>query len=91
MVRTFAVDQLFFGVEALATVAVKPAVLAEIDIAGIVDPLQDLLHKAHMMGVGGADEVIVGDAAIVPDASETAALTRSRKLFGSETLASPAT
>jgi hypothetical protein len=61
VIGAFAVHQFPFGVEALAAEAVEPFVFAEIDVAGVVDALQDLLHHSHVGRVGGADEVVVGD------------------------------
>ena len=70
VVRALAVLQLLLGVETLAAVAVVTAVLPEIDVAGIVDVLQDPADRRLVVVVRGADEVIVGDAAGVPGGPE---------------------
>src|SRR5581483_6690822 len=70
VIGALAVHQLFFRVKALTAVAVKAAVLAEVDFAGVVDFLQHLAHVVLMIAVGGADEMIVGDAAAIPGGAE---------------------
>ncbi len=72
MVGTLAVDQLLLGVEALAAGAVQAAVAAEVDVAVGVDAAEDLLHRADVVGVGGADEVVVAEPAGVPGVAEDA-------------------
>ncbi len=66
MIGTFAVDQFFLRVKALAAVAVKPAVVAEVNVACVVNLLQHLAHVFLVVIIGRANEVIVGDAASVP-------------------------
>ena len=46
--------------------AVETFVRAQLDVAGVVDPLQELLHGFVMARLGGADEVVVGDVERVP-------------------------
>src|SRR5262249_31771765 len=53
---------LLLGVEALAADAVLAPVLAEIDLAGVPQGLQDLLHHRLVARLGGPDEVVIGDA-----------------------------
>ena len=66
MVRAFAIDQFLLGVETLASVAVKAAVFAEINIAAVINFLQHALNIFLVVGVGRANEVIVGDTASIP-------------------------
>src|SRR5438093_12926565 len=70
VVRALAVDDLLLRVEALAAVAVPSAVLAEVDLAGVVELLEDGLHHHLVAGLGGADEIVVGDAAPGPGLPE---------------------
>ena len=70
MVRTLAVDDLLLGVEALAAVAVPAAVLAEVDLARVVELLENGLHDDSVARLGRADEVVVGDAEALPGLSE---------------------
>ncbi len=66
VIGALAVHDLLLGVEALAAVAVPAAVLAEVDLARVVEALQDLLHHLLVPRLGGADEVVVGDAEAPP-------------------------
>jgi hypothetical protein len=70
VVGTLAVDELLLGVEALAARAVQAAVAAEVDVAGVVDLLEDRLHGPHVIGVGRADEAVVGEVRLLPRAAE---------------------
>ena len=54
-----AVDQLGLGVVRLAGHAVEALVRAEVDVAGVVAGLQQLVHGPVVAGLGGADEVVV--------------------------------
>ena len=60
MVRTLAVDEFPFGVETFTAETVQPFVFTEIDVAGIVDFLENGFHHGHVVRVGGADETVVG-------------------------------
>ena len=61
-----AVDQLVVGVVLLAGHAVLALVHVELDVAGVVAPLQQLAD-AHLVALlGGADEVVVGDVQLLP-------------------------
>src|SRR5215472_5450994 len=62
VIWTLAVDDLLLRVEALAPVAIPAAVLAEVDLAGVVELLEDGLDHALVARLRGADEVVVGDA-----------------------------
>src|SRR5690625_2980448 len=70
MVGALAVDELLLGVVALAGNTVEAAVLAEVDVAGVVDALQDLLDDLLVAVLAGADEVVVADAQVFPDILE---------------------
>ena len=48
------------GLEVGAARAVPALVEALVDVAVVVHPLDDLLHLRHVLGVGGADEEVVG-------------------------------
>ena len=73
MVGALAVDQLLLGVEALAAVAVQAAVAAEVDVAvGVRRGARISCTVRTWYVVGGADEVVVADAARVPGVAEDA-------------------
>ena len=59
--RALAVDQLVLGVIGLARHAVEALVGTELDVAVVVDDLEELLDRPHVAGLGGADEVGVGE------------------------------
>ena len=65
--RAEAVDDLGGLVEALAGHAVRSLVLAEVDVALVVELLRQPLHRADMALLRGADEVVVGDLEPLPD------------------------
>ena len=73
VVRAAAVHQVPLQVKALAAEAIEPAVLPEVNVPGVVHPLQDLLHHAHVGRVGGADVVVVADIQAVPGPAEAGA------------------
>ena len=50
VVRAEAVDQFLFRVETFAAEAVVPAILAEIDIAPVIDPIEDILDHLDVAG-----------------------------------------
>ena len=61
MDRTVAVDQVVLGVIGLAADAVEALVGVALDVAVVVDGLQELLNGAGVALLGGADEVVVVD------------------------------
>ncbi len=65
-----AVDQLVDRVVGLARHAVQALVRPELDVAVVVDPLQDLLHRGVVAGLAGADEVVVRDVEQLPGVAE---------------------
>ena len=65
-----AVDQLALLVVRLAGHAVRALVGVELDVAVVLDPLQELLHGRVVPRLGGADEVVVGDVEAVPGGPE---------------------
>ena len=73
VVGALAVDELRLRVEALAAHAVVAAVLAEVDVARVVDLLEDVLDGLDVVFVGGADEVVVGDGKLGPEVAELGA------------------
>ena len=73
MLGAQAVLQLLFRIEAFAAVAVVAAELAEIDVAGIIDLLQEALHAGLVVFVGSAHEGVVLDAQMRPQLLEQAA------------------
>ena len=73
MVGAQAVHQLLVGQEALAALAVMPAVFPEIDVALVIDKLQGAADRLQMIGVGRADKTIGRDAELRPQAAEKAA------------------
>ncbi len=68
-----AVELVFLVVE-LAADAVETLVAVELDVAGVVDPLEHLLHRGAVAGLGGADVVVVGDVELVPRLAEQRAV-----------------
>ena len=72
VVGALAVHDLLLGVEALAAVAVPAAVLAEVDLACVVELLEDGLDHRLVARLGGADEVVVGDTEPPPRLAEGA-------------------
>ncbi len=64
------VDQVVDRVVGLARHAVQALVRAELDVAVVVDPLQDLLHGGVVAGLAGADEVVVRDVEQLPGVAE---------------------
>ncbi len=70
VIGALAVHDLLLGVEPLAAVAIPAAVLAEVDLARVEETLQDLLHHFLVPRLGGADEVVVGDAQPPPRLAE---------------------
>jgi len=73
VVGALAVDELRLGVEAFAAHAVVAAVLAEVDVASVVDLPENVLHRSDVVGVGRPDEVVVGDGQLGPEGPELAA------------------
>ena len=73
MLRAEAVDKFLFGIEAFAARAVMAAELAEIDVAVVIDFLEELLDEAHVLRVGGAHEVVVLDIQFRPEIPEVRA------------------
>ena len=61
-----AIHQFLVGHVALGAHRIQALVLGEIDVARIVDLLQNLLHVALVAVLGGADEVVVTQAQPVP-------------------------
>src|SRR5207302_8161794 len=65
-----AVDRLLLRVETLAADPVEPSVRAEVDLAPVVERLEDRLDDALVPRLGGADEVVVRDAEPPPRLAE---------------------
>ena len=60
--------------------------MPELDVAGVVDPLQELLHRFVVARLGRADEVVVGDVERVPLVAEHTGDRRARAPAGSTPL-----
>ncbi len=73
MVRAEAVHQVALQVEGLAAEAVEAAVFAEVDVAALVDPAEDLLDHLDVVRVGGADVAVVADVQVIPGLAEPGA------------------
>ncbi len=69
-----AVVELVLLVVELAAHAVEALVAVELDVAAVVDPLEELLHRHLVPGLGGADVVVVGDVEVVPRGTEEGAV-----------------
>ena len=63
---TVALDQLGFGVVRLAGNAVGALVGAELDVTVVADRREHLGHRPVVTGLGGANEVVVGDVELPP-------------------------
>ncbi|OQA53686.1 MAG: hypothetical protein BWY44_00105 [Candidatus Omnitrophica bacterium ADurb.Bin292] len=70
MIGTLSVHELRFHIEALAAYTIITLILAEIDIPGIKDLLQDHLNRPYMAGVGRADKIIIGYGKLRPEIAE---------------------
>jgi hypothetical protein len=68
--RAVAVDQLGLGVVGLAGHAVPAGVGPPLDPAVVVDALEERLDAGPVPGLGGADEVVVGDVEQLPRLAE---------------------
>ena len=73
VVRAAAVDELLLHVKPLATDAVVPLVVSEIDVSRVIHLPQDPADIFHMVRVGGPDEVIVGHGQLRPEGAELGA------------------
>ena len=71
-VGAFAVNKLGFGEEGLAGYAVPTLVFIFIDIALVVQLLEDVLNGLFVVGVGGTNEVVVGGIHAIPDTADVA-------------------
>ena len=69
-----AVVELVLLVVELAAHAVEALVAVELDVAAVVDALEELLHRPLVPGLGGADVVVVGDVELVPGGAEERAV-----------------
>ena len=65
-VGALAVYQLAVGPEGLAGLAVFAHILALVDVAVVIHPLEDLLDGGHMVVIGGADEAVIADVHQLP-------------------------
>ena len=72
MLGAEAVFELLLGVEAFAAVAVVAAVFAVVDVALVVEALEQDLHGLLVIGIGGADEAVVLDVELGPEIAEQA-------------------
>src|SRR5207245_5003023 len=70
VVGALAVDDLLLGVEALAAEAVVAAVLAEIDLAGVPELLEDRQDALLVALLGRTDEIAMADAERTPRLAE---------------------
>ena len=53
------------GEEALVAHRVPARVRVQVDVAGVVHPLPDLLGRLEVVGIGGADEPVEGDVELL--------------------------
>ena len=70
-VGALAVDELAFGPEALAGLAVLALVGALVDVAVVVHLLENLLDGSNVIVVGGADEPVIGNVHQLPQILDT--------------------
>ncbi len=84
--RAVAVDEVFFGEEALAADAVPAFVFCAVDFVAVVEILQHFLNDDFVTLFGGADEIVVGDFETLPQLLEAdnglvALLLRRQSVF----------
>ena len=60
VIGTLAVDELGLGLERLAAVAVQPRVDVLVDVAVVVDALEEILDESLVALIAGANEEVVG-------------------------------
>jgi len=70
MVLAQAVDHIAVGQKAFAADAVEPLVLAKVDVALRMDDFQEVLDRANVIRIRGANEAVVGDAQFFPSTAE---------------------
>jgi len=61
MIRTQAIDQFLFRIEAFTPIAIVSAILMKIDIAVVIDLLENVLHDVLVLGIGGTHKIVIGD------------------------------
>ena len=75
-------DQFVVGVVLLARHAVLPGEGVELDVAGVVAPLQDLFDRLVVARFGGADEVVVRNVEPLPRGGELRSDLVGERLWG---------
>ena len=65
--RAFSILQLALGPERLARRAVLSDILALIDVSLIVQSLEDILDRLHMIRIGGSDKTVICDIKAFPE------------------------
>ena len=70
MVRAFSAYQLAFRVKSFTPKTIKALIFTEIDVALIINILEDVFHHCHMGWVRCPDEIIVLDIQFGPEFSE---------------------
>lgn len=86
MIWTFAVHQLFLRQKAFAALAVMTGIRRKVNVALIINLLQNVLHHLDVFRVGGADEMIRRNVQQRPGVAEgggypVSILTRANALF----------
>ena len=75
--RAAALDELIFLLEGLAADAVEARVAIQVEVTGSPDPLQQRLDRLPVPRLGGPDEVVMEDNALIPRGRESRPLKRS--------------
>ena len=70
MVGTLSAHQFFFHVESFTADTIETFIRTKINIARIIDFLQDETNGLHVIRIGRADEIIVGYGQLGPQAAE---------------------
>ena len=70
MIRTFSIHKLPFNIESLAAKAVKPLILAEVNIACIMYLLKNLFYNCNMRRISGSNKRRIVDIELRPQLPE---------------------
>ena len=74
-VRAFAILELTFSPETFTGSAVLALIGSLVDVALIIEPLEDLLHLFHVLRIRSADELVVSGVHQIPDAADFSGYT----------------
>jgi hypothetical protein len=81
MRKKLAVDQFLLGDKSFLSDRVEPAILGQIDFAGLMETLQHLLHGADVLCIRGAHEMIRRHVECGPCVAEGSRMALNEGLF----------